>query len=161
MRNSLSTLLALSLALTAASACAADTSSGATARDARRAELQQRFLDKVDANHDGKISRAEYQSWLGARFDTLDANGDGRVDATEVAASPQVAQRVHERADRFVARYDTSGSGSVSKADFESKELARFDRLGGGADPVEAARLMPRRGAFGRRFGGAMPEDNG
>jgi hypothetical protein len=124
--------------------------------------FQQRFLDQIDTNHDGVVSRAEYQAWFDTRFARLDANGDGHVDANEIAASPQVAQRVQRRADRFVERYDASGSGSVSKADFEAKEMARFDRLSGGSGTVDADQLLPRRGAFGRHHDAtATPDDKG
>jgi hypothetical protein len=43
----------------------------------------------LDADHDGRISRAEAQhdSALAKRFDALDANRDGTLDAAELAAS--------------------------------------------------------------------------
>lgn len=160
MRTSAPLLLVLAIA--AGSACATDAPDDGGSRAARRAEFRQRFLDQIDTNHDGTVSRAEYQAWVDARFAKLDANGDGRVDADEIAASPQVAQRVHRRAGRFIDRYDTSGSGSVSKADFEAKEMARFDHLAGGSGTVDADQLLPRRGAFGRRHDAtAMPDDQG
>ncbi|MGN6520821.1 MAG: hypothetical protein ACTHK2_15480 [Dokdonella sp.] len=156
-----STPLLLVLALAAGSACAADVpADGAASRAARRAQFQQRFLDQVDADHDGVVSRAEYRAWIDARFDRLDANGDGRVDADEIAASPQAARRAHKRSERFIARYDTTGTGSVGKADFEAKAMARFDRASGGADTVDAARLLPRRG-IGRRDSNVTPDDEG
>ncbi|HEY6940666.1 hypothetical protein [Dokdonella sp.] len=159
MRHILPLLFAL--AGLAGSACAADAPGGAPDRAARRAEMEQRFLDRVDANHDGTVSRAEYATWVDARFARLDGNGDGRVDADEIARSPETAERVRKRAVRFVNRYDSSGSGSVSKADFEAKAMARFDRVAGGADTVEAGRLLPRRGLPGRRGGGAADGDGG
>lgn len=160
MRTTLPLLLAL--ALVAGSAGAANASNDTTSRAARRAEFQQRLLDQIDTNRDGVVSRAEYQAWVDARFARLDSNGDGRVDANEIAASPQVAQRVQKRAERFVNRYDTSGTGNVSKADFEAKEMARFDRLSGGSGTLDAEQLLPRRGAFGRhRDATATPDDKG
>ncbi|HEX5124147.1 MAG TPA: hypothetical protein VFV97_12945, partial [Rhodanobacteraceae bacterium] len=32
--------------------------------------------------------------------------------------------------------YDTTGSGEVSRTDFEAKEMQRFDRMSNGADSV-------------------------
>lgn len=130
------------------------------APESRHAEWRQQFFDKIDANHDGTISRAEYQTWVDSRFAKLDSNGDGTVDADEVASSPMAAERVQKRAEGFVRRYDTTGSGQVSKADFEAKEMQRFDRLSNGADSItedqfNAAASRPfkhRRGA---------PADNG
>ena len=54
-------------------------------------------------------------------------------------------------------RYDTTGSGQVSKADFEAKEMQHFDRLSNGADTVtedQFAAARPsqhRRATAGRR----------
>ena len=96
----------------------------------------QHFFDQVDANHDGSISRDEYRAWVDRRFDRLDANRDGTVDANEIANSPQARERLQKRAERFVKRFDASGSGKVSQADFEAKAMARFDRLANGADTV-------------------------
>lgn len=42
-----------------------------------------RFLEKVDANKDGKISQDEYLDVHKARFKEMDANGDGQVTQEE------------------------------------------------------------------------------
>jgi hypothetical protein len=131
-------------ALLAAAALGTALSAGATAPDpaaadtraTRRADMKQRFFDRIDVNHDGSISRDEYRAWVDSRFDRLDANHDGTVDADEIANSPQTRARVQKRAERFVKHFDASGSGKVSQADFEAKAMARFDRLADGADTV-------------------------
>lgn len=142
MRKLIPTLLASAVAgacaLTAAgTALAAEPADAAAAPHAgRQAEFMQRLFDKIDTNHDGSISRAEYQAWVDQRFAKLDASGTGSVDAQEIANSPVTAKRVEKRAERIVRRYDRSGSGKFDKADFEAVEMARFDRLSGGADTV-------------------------
>lgn len=45
-----------------------------------------RFLDRHDANGDGKIQKSEAPERLKARFDEIDTNGDGAIDAAEAAA---------------------------------------------------------------------------
>ena len=165
MRKFVLTALTLSTLLAAGAASAATPAAGATpapspAPGSRHAEWRQQFFDKVDTNHDGTISRAEYQAWIDNRFAKLDSNGDGTVDANEVATSPMAAERVEKRAEGFVRRYDTTGSGQVSRTDFEAKEMQRFDRMSNGADSIteeqfDAAasqRFKHRRGA---------PADNG
>ncbi|GAA0710753.1 hypothetical protein [Dokdonella soli] len=150
MRKIIPTLLASALLGAAALASAADPAADAgAARAAKRAEFQQRLFDKIDTNHDGVISRAEYQTWVDSRFARLDTDGDGSVDAQEIAASPAVAHRVQKRAEGFVKRYDTSGTGKVSKADFEAKEMARFDHLSSGADTLTEQQLAAHHGGSG------------
>jgi hypothetical protein len=146
MRNFIPALFALTALGAIGSAVAADPAATAPdARATRRAEMQQRHFDMLDGNHDGVVSRAEYQAWIDGRFDKLDVNHDGRVDASEIEASPEAAKRVHKRAERFVKRYDPSGSGQVAKADFEARAMQRFDRLGGGADTLTMAQFAAHR----------------
>jgi hypothetical protein len=51
------------------------------------------MLAEADANHDGRVTRAELQQAPTPLFDRADANGDGRVDASErEAARDQVRE---------------------------------------------------------------------
>ncbi len=157
MRSILSTrlipaLLGACALASAGLALAADpASSDATqsTRAAKRAEFQQRMFDKIDTNHDGLISRAEYQAFVDARFDKLDTNGNGLVTADEIADSQATRERARKRAEAFVKRNDPSGSGNVSKGDFEAKAMQRFDRMSGGGDTVTAAQFAAQRGHHG------------
>lgn len=146
MRNFLPTVLAAGALCAAGMAAAAPVTDADIARSAKHAEARQRFFDRIDTDRDGKISRAEYQAWVDGRFDRMDANHDGSVDAKELAASPAAAERAQKRAERFVQRYDAGASGKVSKADFEAREMARFDKLGGGADSLTAEQFATKRG---------------
>lgn len=128
-------------ALTAAGAALAAEPTAAAPPAGRQAELMQRLFDKIDTDHDGSISRTEYQAWIDLRFAKLDTSGTGRVDAQDIANSPATAKRVEKRAERIVRRYDRSGTGKFDKADFEAVEMARFDRLSGGADTLSQAQF--------------------
>jgi hypothetical protein len=140
---SLPTLVFATGSLLAAGTVFAGTPDAATegARHARRAAMQQQMFERLDADRDGQVSRAEYKASIDARFDKLDANGDGSVDADEIARSPATAERVNRRAEGFVKRYAAEGSSKVTRADFEAKEMARFERIGGGADSVTQAQF--------------------
>jgi hypothetical protein len=129
-------LAAAAIGMTFSAVAGTPDPAAADTRANRRAQMKQRFFDQIDANHDGRTSRDEYRAWVDSRFDRLDANRDGTVDADEIANSPQARERVQQRAERFVKRFDASGSGKVSKADFEAKAMTRFDRLANGADTV-------------------------
>lgn len=146
MRKIIHVLFAVSALAAAGATFAADPGSDASAPgpDAR-AQWRQHFFDQIDTNHDGVISRAEYQTWVDRRFAKLDTNGSGSVTAADIAASPATAARVQKRAEAFVKRYDTSGTGSVTQAEFEAKEMGRFDKLSGGADTLTEAQLTAHR----------------
>jgi Ca2+-binding EF-hand superfamily protein len=183
MRKIIPHLLASALAAVCTFAIAADpatststtttnTTNPGAARAARRAEMQQRFFDKIDTNHDGVISRAEYQAWVDARFARLDPNGTDSVTAADVAASPAATERAQKKSDGFIKRYDTSGTGAVTKAEFEAKEMAHFDRMSGGADTVtqeqftaafaaQRGRFMQGRGAPSKASGTTTPDGTG
>ena len=113
MRTTIPLLLAL--AFVAGSAGAADTSSDTTSRAARRAEFQQRFLDQIDTNHDGVVSRAEYQAWVDARFAKLDTNGDGKLSFEEWTVRTR---------DTF-AEADKDKNGALNRAEFASTKPKR------------------------------------
>ena len=53
---------------------------------------------KLDANHDGVVTRDEATAAALARFDRADANHDGKIDQSEIAAIKAKAQA--HRADR-------------------------------------------------------------
>lgn len=154
MRSTFSLLMAATALCATGAALAAPVTDADIGRANKRAEFQQKLFDQIDTNHDGKISRAEYQAWVDGRFDKLDTNHDGVVDATEIANSPATAERVQKRAERFVQHFDTSGSGKVSKADFEAKAMKRFDRLADGSDSVSAEQFT----AAGPRGHGGRPQ---
>jgi hypothetical protein len=140
------TLVLATGSLLAGTAMAGTTdATGDGARNMRRAAMQQQMFERLDADHDGQVTRTEYKAWVDGRFDKLDTNGDGSVDADEIAGSPATAERVNRRAEGFVKRYDASGTGKVTRADFEAKEMQRFERIGGGADSVTKEQLSKQR----------------
>ena len=160
MRKILSAAFTLSALVAAAAASAASPAPAGAAPDATpHGNWRQQFFDKIDTNHDGVVTRAEYQAWVDGRFAKMDANGDGKVNADEVATSPAAVERVQKRAEGFVRRYDASGTGEVSKADFEAKEMERFDRLSNGADSITEDQFAAARPFKHRR--GPAPTDNG
>lgn len=122
----------------------------------KRAEFRQRLFDQIDTNHDGVVSRVEYQAWVDSRFDKLDSNHDGHVDANEIAKSAATAERVQKRAEGFIKR-NGNGDSTVSKTAFEAKAMARFDRMGSGADTLTIDQLGGGRGGFKHRHGAATP----
>ena len=165
MRKIIPVLFAVSTLAAAGAAFADDPASNANVPAANpRAQWRQHFFDQIDTNHDGVISRAEYQAWVDRRFAKLDTSGDGVVTAQEIESSPATAARVQKRAENFVKRYDASGTGNVTKAEFEAKEMSRFDKLSGGADTLTETQLAAQRHGHMHKRGaaqGAAPTTDG
>lgn len=75
-------------------------------------------LARLDANHDGIVTRDEAVAAATARFDKLDTNHDGKIDQAETAA---LKQRAQERRDAMRAKWQArhaapSTSPSTSSA---------------------------------------------
>ncbi|HEU4958818.1 MAG TPA: hypothetical protein VFT56_00280 [Sphingomonas sp.] len=63
------------------------------------------MLARLDANHDGVITREEATAAALARFDRADTNHDGKIDQSEIAAMKAKAQsRTADRRARWQAR---------------------------------------------------------
>ena len=112
-----------------------------------------RMVTEMDADHDGKVSRAEIESFLTARATEIDADKDGKITVDEVKAFMQKLRDKH-LAERL-ARMDKDGDGVVTVKEFHDARLwslARLDRNGDGMiDSNDVARGM--RGHFHHRMG--------
>jgi hypothetical protein len=90
------------------------------------------MLMMADTNHDGAISRAEFDTMHAAHFTQMDANHDGSLQASE---RPQWGGGDHPPGAAPAGgpppamRGDTDGDGVLSRAEFDAQGAAMFDRL--------------------------------
>lgn len=90
------------------------------------------MLAAADANHDGNITRAEFDQARNARFTQLDANHDGSLQASE---RPQWGGGDHPAGAAPAGgpppgmRSDTNGDGVISRAEYDGQGAAMFARL--------------------------------
>ena len=133
---------------------------GPLTRASVQAAVQARFA-KVDADHDGYVTRAEAD----ARAAEAREQRQARMEQNRERRTERRAER---RAGRF-DRIDTDKNGSISRSEFEAHASARAERRaerrgpGGamrGGRGMRHARMMRHRGpgAMAGRFGGAMFE---
>jgi Ca2+-binding EF-hand superfamily protein len=61
-----------------------------------RAQKFQTMLQKLDTDHDGKVSRDEFVNGGGAMFDMADANHDGVVDQAELQQAGERMKSLRE-----------------------------------------------------------------
>jgi Ca2+-binding EF-hand superfamily protein len=124
----------------------------------------------VDADKDGKITRAEIEAHRAGRVAAVDSDNDGKLSAAELKA--QAMERAGLRADRMVARmierHDSDGDGLISAAELAAGPMPvdmfdRVDRDGDGAISVEEAEAARKHMAkrMGKHRGHGGPGDDG
>lgn len=99
-------------------------------------------FDRIDANGDGVISRAEYRNVQAARWTEIDRNGDGYLSEDDF---PRIAVGRARTRLAEIAHLDANGDGRISRDEFLNGPPLVFhqaDRNGDGAlsrSEVEAA----------------------
>lgn len=85
----------------------------------------------ADANHDGAITRVEFDAAHSAHFTQMDANHDGSLSADErpqhMGPPPGQAPAAGDGAHHD--RGDANGDGAISRAEFDAQGTAMFDHL--------------------------------
>jgi Ca2+-binding EF-hand superfamily protein len=124
------------------------------------------MLARLDADHDGTISRDEFLARPEKLFARLDKNGDGKLDPSEIAAAQdqmhaRMEGRHHWQGDRREARDDDDhdgwqgrhGHGWRHHGDDQGRSADRDDEHHGWrhGDRREAGE-QPHRGAFLRQM---------
>jgi Ca2+-binding EF-hand superfamily protein len=100
----------------------------------------QAFVDQLDKNGDGKVSKDEALAPQGPRFSEADTNGDGVITADEASESfkaqvpPEMLEAMKERGmpdpgEAFVKNLDKNGDGKVEKGEFEQPTVDAFNRM--------------------------------
>src|SRR5882724_9033095 len=124
-----------------------------------------RGVMRYDANKDGWVDKAEWNTGQEARFKELDTNKDGKLSQDELFARTPAApgnvlptDRQFERQTAFFQRMDTNKDGFVSKAEFmvqAERNFARCDLDKDGrintAECRQALRRQPATAARGER----------
>jgi Ca2+-binding EF-hand superfamily protein len=91
-------------------------------RELARSKLFQQF----DLNHDGKITQAEIDKVLSARFA---AASGGSSTLTERQFADMRLDEVHKRSDLMFRKIDWNADGKISRDEFVNAEHARFNRM--------------------------------
>jgi len=94
-------------------------------------------FDVADANHDGKIDRAEYENFVAELVLLYDANRDGKLSRDEVANArdPSKFDRIDADHDGFLAAQEVEA--------FSDSDFAAMDANGDGViDRAEAKRTQ-------------------
>ncbi|MFC5067843.1 EF-hand domain-containing protein [Flaviflagellibacter deserti] len=126
------------------------------AGEGRGGKFVERMFDKLDANKDGVVDKAEFDAFRAQRIDATDENKDGFLDRKEVRESRREMRQEWRKHAGLMGR-DSDGNGEVSRDEFLAGPEARFDKLDTNHDgkldqsEIDAARkaMRDRRERFG------------
>jgi hypothetical protein len=98
------------------------------------------MFDRLDANHDGAITKDEFAADVAARFAKLDTNKDGKISAEERQAAPGGGMGMRGM------------TGDVTLADMQARSQTRFDRLDANHDgKIDKEEMSAMRARMGNR----------
>jgi Ca2+-binding EF-hand superfamily protein len=86
------------------------------------------MLDKADADHDGRISRAEFVAARAADLARLDRNGDGVISRADFGRILKFRPKAATRIDAMIAALDGDHDGKVTQAEIAAAPTLLFDR---------------------------------
>ena len=127
---------AILLMFGSAAALAGDMTSFATGGYARALRTQE-MMDKIDANGDHMVSKAEWDAWQGKSFAMMDADSSGVLDhdefmsakADEMVAFSTGGYASALRTREMLARIDANNDGKVTRAEFAAFQDKVFDSM--------------------------------
>ncbi|GAB2179560.1 hypothetical protein [Dongia sp. agr-C8] len=97
----------------------------------KHGDFSQRILERVDADKDGKISKAEFDAEGAKMFAKLDENSDGKI------AENEMPQRHWARfGGKMFDRMDADNDGKVTKAEFQAAGEQMFQRMDKNGDGI-------------------------
>ncbi|MDR7155796.1 Ca2+-binding EF-hand superfamily protein [Sphingobium xenophagum] len=116
------------------------------------------FIHDYDADHDGQVTRAEFDAGRGARFKTTDANGDGWVSEDEyvkeystrleqqLAASDRSDEKKNEERQRQIRQthvrfgvLDKDKDGKMIQAEYDLSGARAFAEQDNDKDGIVTA----------------------
>jgi len=92
------------------------------------------YMQQMDKNGDGAISRKEFDAFHADRFKEMDANKDGKIDSKELDALRDemwnnVRSRMHMSIEQHFDAADTDKDGALSKEEAKQGMPILYDRF--------------------------------
>ncbi|NOQ34291.1 MAG: hypothetical protein GQ569_00155 [Methylococcaceae bacterium] len=83
------------------------------------------FLQKFDANKDGKVSKKEFKTYMGKRFQRMDVDESGTVSTDELRLHAMKQQNKGVR--KKIVKHDSDGDGTLSKEEFLAPKIKQAE----------------------------------
>jgi len=90
------------------------------------AKIKRGFLEKFDVNKDGKVSKEEFKSYMGKRFQRMDVDKDDVITIDELGQYERGQQNKSKKSK--LARLDSDGNGSISKEEFIAPRIKQIEK---------------------------------
>ncbi len=133
---------------------------GLTATAPASAQLRDRLMgeewfSRADANHDGVVTRPEYQGYRVELFGRLDRNSDGMVSPADFPRLASAGPKAYRRLTQVLEEADRNNDGAVSREELNASPMRFFDRLDSDRDgkvtAAEAAAFRDKMENFRNR----------
>jgi len=104
------------------------------------------MMNKLDANGDHTVSKAEGEAYFTKLFQTLDRNHDGVLDRTEWVGAAEEKEVISLSTGGYaralasmdmMVMVDTDGDHTVSKEEFIKAHEALFNKMAGGQGVID------------------------
>jgi Ca2+-binding EF-hand superfamily protein len=97
-----------------------------------------KILERLDADQNGSLSKAEAKGPLAKNFDTVDADGNGKLSSDELAASQKKLREKVRETGKKLKEADTDGNGAISSDEAAEAGLEKlvehFDKIDADGD---------------------------
>jgi Ca2+-binding EF-hand superfamily protein len=106
------------------------------------------MFQAADANHDGVLTRQEFDVGRDAHFAQMDSNRDGALSRDEMRAMRGLRgdhRWRHGGGMHSLRGADANHDGSISRDEFLARPIEHFDRLDADHDGVISAAELPQR----------------
>lgn len=101
-------------------------------------------FDRIDANGDGVVTRAEFRTTQAARWPQIDRNRDGYLTLDDFPRN--AAQRASAQL-AGIADLDADKDGRISQAEFLDGSAAAFEQVDQNADQILTRSEVDRQGS--------------
>ncbi len=100
---------------------------------------------EMDANHDGKLTRAEVADEVSNTFAGYDADRDGRVPLSELEKLPAVRSALGGFVQQHATEIDADHDGVITAAELGAVVKRMFDRATSGGQDMPATQAPPTK----------------
>lgn len=117
----------------------------------------EKMFNDMDANHDGAVSKKEFDAYHSKRFKEMDANGDGKITREEMEAMhKKMGEHMREQFKQRFDEADANHDGALSKEEAQKMPFVaqHFDEIDANhdgkvtMDEIKAAHEKMHEGAM-------------